>query len=59
MKCLIIAAGRGIRLSSRGDSKPFVPLLGLPLIEKPLFSIIFNLSRTGGTDSKRMIFILK
>ena len=33
MKCLIIAAGRGSRLSCRGPSKPLVPLLGMPLIE--------------------------
>ncbi len=33
MKCLIIAAGRGSRLSSRGDSKPLISLLGLSLIE--------------------------
>jgi len=34
MKCLIIAAGKGSRLSMRGDSKPLVPLLELPLIER-------------------------
>lgn len=34
MKCLILAAGRGSRLSSRGDSKPLIPLLGLPLVER-------------------------
>ncbi len=34
MKCLIIAAGRGSRLQQRGDSKPLVPLLGIPLIER-------------------------
>ncbi len=32
MKCLIIAAGQGTRLSGVGDSKPLVPLLGKPLI---------------------------
>jgi 1L-myo-inositol 1-phosphate cytidylyltransferase / CDP-L-myo-inositol myo-inositolphosphotransferase len=32
MKCLIIAAGQGTRLSGVGDSKPLVPLLGTPLI---------------------------
>ncbi|MCF6256118.1 MAG: NTP transferase domain-containing protein [Gammaproteobacteria bacterium] len=34
MKCLIIAAGKGSRLLSRGDSKPLVPILGIPLIER-------------------------
>mgnify|MGYP002525372883 FL=1 len=34
MKCLIIAAGKGHRLRSKGDSKPLVPLLGIPLIER-------------------------
>jgi len=38
MKCLIIAAGRGSRLSSRGDSKPLVPLLGLSLIERVILT---------------------
>lgn len=34
MKCLIIAAGKGIRLQRRGDSKPLIPILGIPLIER-------------------------
>ncbi len=34
MKCLIIAAGKGSRLRQRGDSKPLIPLLGIPLIER-------------------------
>ena len=34
MKCLIIAAGKGSRLQQRGDSKPLVPVLGIPLIER-------------------------
>jgi len=38
MKCLIIAAGEGSRLSSRGDSKPLVPLLRLPLIERVILT---------------------
>jgi len=38
MKCLIIAAGRRRRLSSRGDSKPLVPLLGLSLIERAILT---------------------
>ncbi len=34
MKCLIIAAGKGERLQQSGDSKPLVPILGVPLIER-------------------------
>ena len=34
MKCLIIAAGEGTRLSDRIDSKPLIPLLDIPLIER-------------------------
>jgi len=40
MKCLIIAAGKGTRLKRRGDSKPLVPILGLPLIERVIRSAI-------------------
>ncbi len=46
MKCLIIAAGEGSRLSHKGDSKPLVPLLELPLIER----VILNANRTGISD---------
>ncbi|HBY57418.1 MAG TPA: nucleotidyltransferase [Candidatus Atribacteria bacterium] len=38
MKCLIIAAGEGSRLSSRGDSKPLIPILELPLIERVILT---------------------
>jgi len=34
MKCLIIAAGKGSRLHQRGESKPLIPILGVPLIER-------------------------
>ncbi|TET67008.1 MAG: nucleotidyltransferase, partial [Candidatus Aminicenantes bacterium] len=34
MKCLIIADGRGSRLSTKGDPKPLIPILGLSLIER-------------------------
>ena len=34
MKCLIIAAGEGIRIRSKGMIKPLVPALGVPLIER-------------------------
>ena len=35
-KCLVIAAGRGSRLSSGGLPKPLFPLLGLPLVERTI-----------------------
>jgi CDP-L-myo-inositol myo-inositolphosphotransferase len=38
VKCLIIAAGEGSRLSNRGDSKPLVILLGLSLIERVILT---------------------
>jgi CDP-L-myo-inositol myo-inositolphosphotransferase len=34
VKCLIIAAGQGRRLRQRSHSKPLVPILGVPLIER-------------------------
>jgi len=40
MKCLIIAAGKGSRLRERGDSKPLIPILGLPLIERVIRTAI-------------------
>ncbi len=40
MKCLIIAAGKGSRLRQLGDSKPLVPVLGVPLIERTIRSAI-------------------
>ena len=38
MKCLIIAAGRGSRLQLRGNSKPLIPIFGVPLIERVIRS---------------------
>jgi CDP-L-myo-inositol myo-inositolphosphotransferase len=38
MKCLIIAAGKGSRLRQRGQSKPLITLLGVPLIERVICS---------------------
>jgi len=38
MKCLIIAAGKGSRLWRRGDSKPLISILGVPLIERVIRS---------------------
>ena len=40
MKCLIIAAGRGSRLRSKGESKPLTPILGVPLIERVIHSTL-------------------
>ncbi len=34
MKCLIIAAGKGSRLCRKGNCKPLVSILGVPLIER-------------------------
>lgn len=45
MKCLIIAAGQGTRLKSKGGIKPLVHLLGVPLIERVIRSAI-----EGGVD---------
>ena len=39
MKCLIIAAGRGSRLSTKSKPKPLVPLLGIPLIERVIRTV--------------------
>ena len=38
MKCLIIAAGQGTRLKVKGEVKPLVTLLGVPLIERVIHS---------------------
>jgi choline kinase len=40
VKCLIIAAGQGTRLKAKGEVKPLVPLLGVPLIERVIRSAI-------------------
>ncbi len=45
-KCLIIAAGQGTRLATMGDSKPLVPLAGIPLIER----VILTFMEAGVTD---------
>jgi choline kinase/phosphatidylglycerophosphate synthase len=39
-KCLIIAAGKGSRLQQKGDIKPLIPLLGIPLIERVIRSAL-------------------
>ncbi len=40
MKCLILAAGKGTRLRKRGNTKPLISLLGVPLIERTIRSAI-------------------
>jgi CDP-L-myo-inositol myo-inositolphosphotransferase len=45
MKCLIIAAGQGIRIKSKGYVKPLLPLLGVPLVERVIRSAM-----EGGAD---------
>jgi len=40
MTCLIIAAGKGSRLRQRGDSKPLIPILGIPMIERVIRSAV-------------------
>ena len=40
MKCLIIAAGKGSRLQRRGESKPLISILGIPLIERVIRSAL-------------------
>ena len=46
MKCLIIAAGKGSRLSIKNKPKPLVPILGIPLIER----VIRTVQETGIND---------
>jgi len=45
MKCLIIAAGKGQRLQTKGESKPLIPLFGIALIERTILS-----AREAGVD---------
>ncbi len=46
MKCLILAAGKGTRLSDKGLPKPLVSVLGKPLIER----VILTARATGITS---------
>ncbi len=45
MKCLIIAAGQGSRLRQRAESKPLVPVHGVPLIQR-----VVRAAAAGGVD---------
>ena len=51
MKALILAAGLGIRQKENGDSKPFIPLLGLSLIER----VILTAKKSGIKDFQIVI----
>jgi 1L-myo-inositol 1-phosphate cytidylyltransferase len=46
MQCLIVAAGKGLRLRQRGNSKPLVQLAGKPLIQH----VIENAVKAGVTE---------
>lgn len=46
MQCLIVAAGKGLRLRARGKSKPLVELAGKPLIQH----VLERASKGGVTD---------
>ena len=45
MKCLIVAAGQGVRLRGKGDLKPLIPIGGIPLIEH-----VISRARSAGVD---------
>jgi len=45
MKMLIVAAGQGTRLRAKGESKPLIPLRGVPLIERVIRNAVL-----GGID---------
>lgn len=40
MRCLIIADVQGTRLETKGEVKPLVPLLGVPIIERVICSAV-------------------
>ena len=46
MRCLILAAGQGTRIRSLGSTKPLIPVLGIPLIER----VIRAASNAGADD---------
>lgn len=45
MKCLIVAAGQGVRLREKGDLKPLVPIKGISIIEH-----VIRRARNAGVD---------
>ena len=38
MQCLILAAGKGERIRNKGDTKPLISFLGIPLIERVIYT---------------------
>lgn len=50
MNCLIVAAGQGTRLREKGESKPLIPVKGVPLIER-----VINNARRGGVQSFHVV----
>ena len=52
MKCLIIAAGKGIRLRLKGAGRPLIPISGVPLIERVIRSALLADS---GDDSRNIL----
>jgi 1L-myo-inositol 1-phosphate cytidylyltransferase len=46
MKCLIVAAGQGVRLREKGGLKPLIPIKGVPLIER-----VITRARGAGVDA--------
>ena len=40
MKCVILAAGKGSRLHNLKYNKPSIPILGVPLIERVIYSAV-------------------
>jgi 1L-myo-inositol 1-phosphate cytidylyltransferase len=45
VKCLIVAAGQGVRLREKGQLKPLIEIKGVPLIER-----VIDRARRGGVD---------
>ena len=45
MRCVVIAAGKGTRLRDRAESKPLMPVLGIPIIER-----VIREAARGGID---------
>ena len=45
MKCLIVAAGQGVRLREKGELKPLISIRGVPLIQR-----VIERARSAGVD---------
>ncbi|MHA2238528.1 MAG: NTP transferase domain-containing protein [Candidatus Hodarchaeales archaeon] len=46
MKGAILSGGKGSRINMKGDAKPLIPLLGMPLIER----VILTVKKSGLND---------